>query len=228
MDCAICFNKYDNDKHKPYSIAPCGHSFCISCLNRIESSLTAKKCPVDRTEIENKVINRGIMDLITSPSSNKTKSILNSLKKSLLAEMKKLEKEMDATCTKKLKHIEELADSIRTEIEKDKIEKISCLERDAKIVLNKLDEVKKNLAQQCNDEINANFFSHLIKSSQKLVQEADSSKAATENSENIKKQMRKKIKILEEISFQFQSNQKMLQDNSIGHIIEKKMPPIER
>ena len=113
-------------------------------------------------------------------------------------------------------------------IEKDKHEKIQCLERDAKTVLYKLDEVKKNFAKQCNDEVNANFFSQVIKSSQKLVQEADSSKAATETSENIKKQMRQKIKILEEIGFQFQSNQKIFNENTIGQIIEKKMPLIER
>ena len=76
MDCAVCFNKYDNEKHKPYSITPCGHCFCLQCLN----SLTNKKCPVDRIDIENKVVNRGIMDLITSPSSNKSKSILTALK----------------------------------------------------------------------------------------------------------------------------------------------------
>ena len=224
MDCAVCFNKYDNDKHKPYSITPCGHCFCLTCLN----SLTNKKCPVDRIDIENKIVNRGILDLITSPSSNKSKSILTTLKKSLLTEMKKLEKEMGTTCTKKLKYLDDLAESIRAEIEKDKIEKINCLERDAKTVLHKLDEVKKNLAKQCNEEVNANFFSQVIKSSQKLVQEADSSKAATENSENIKKQMRQKIKILEEIGFQFQSNQKFSNENTIGQIIEKKMPLIKR
>ena len=224
MDCAVCFNKYDNEKHKPYSINPCGHCFCLQCLN----SLTNKKCPVDRIDIESKVVNRGIMDLITSPSSNKSKSILMALKKSLITEMKKLEKEMGTACTNKLKYLDELAESIRAEIEKDKHEKIQCLERDAKTVLYKLDEVKKNFAKQCNDEVNANFFSQVIKSSQKLVQEADSSKAATETSENIKKQMRQKIKILEEIGFQFQSNQKIFNENTIGQIIEKKMPLIER
>ena len=142
--------------------------------------------------------------------------------------MKKLEKEMGTTCTNKLKYLDELAESIRAEIEKDKIEKIECLEQDAKTVLYKLDEVKKNFIRSCKDEVNANFFSQVIKSSQKLVQEADSSKAATENSENIKKQMRQKIKILEEIGFQFQSNQKIFNENTIGHVIEKKMPLIER
>ena len=65
MECPICFNKYDEGNHKPFSIVPCGHCFCINCLN----SLTTQICPNDRSPIQAKVINRAILDLLSSSDS---------------------------------------------------------------------------------------------------------------------------------------------------------------
>ena len=43
--CPICYNEYDNEKHIPKMILPCGHSICSFCLGKI---LRTRKCPIDR------------------------------------------------------------------------------------------------------------------------------------------------------------------------------------
>jgi hypothetical protein len=34
--CGICFDDFDDNDwtNKPYTLFPCGHTFCISCINR--------------------------------------------------------------------------------------------------------------------------------------------------------------------------------------------------
>ena len=220
MDCSICFNKYDTEKYKPFSITPCGHCFCLHCLNSLQNQV----CPIDRKPIENKIINRGILDLISSSDSNKSKCVLQQLKNSMIKEMKKLEKEMMSTCDSQIKKLEAMANSIKAEIEMDKMAKIERLERDSSVLIEKVDEIKKNLSKQCSDQVNANLFLQIIKSGHKLVQESQSQKTAIENSENLKKQIGQKIKNISEISFAFSSNSKLLSENLLGSIIEKKIP----
>ena len=60
MECLLCFEFYDDGKHKPHSINPCGHHFCATCLDKIKN----KTCPTCRGNIQSKTLNRGILELI--------------------------------------------------------------------------------------------------------------------------------------------------------------------
>lgn len=40
--CAVCFENYDNETRKPYSLVPCGHTFCARCVRELKG-----KCPND-------------------------------------------------------------------------------------------------------------------------------------------------------------------------------------
>lgn len=51
--CEICLNNYDTISRKPYSLVPCGHTFCLSCMNQI----TSKICPTCRAIFQNKIPN---------------------------------------------------------------------------------------------------------------------------------------------------------------------------
>ncbi|XP_034232270.1 uncharacterized protein LOC117640118 isoform X3 [Thrips palmi] len=42
MECHICTQRFDPRDRRP-KVLPCGHSFCLKCLRRLES----KKCPLD-------------------------------------------------------------------------------------------------------------------------------------------------------------------------------------
>lgn len=60
MNCEICIEKYNDKENKPYSLIPCGHSFCIKCINRLK----VKQCPKCRIEINAKLLNRALIDLL--------------------------------------------------------------------------------------------------------------------------------------------------------------------
>ena len=51
--CEICLNNYDTISRKPYSLVPCGHTFCLSCMNQVTSNL----CPTCRSPFEGRVPN---------------------------------------------------------------------------------------------------------------------------------------------------------------------------
>ncbi len=47
MNCKICFEQYNKNKHKPVILMQCGHSVCITCLNELTTFL----CPICREQI---------------------------------------------------------------------------------------------------------------------------------------------------------------------------------
>jgi hypothetical protein len=38
MNCEICFEVYDKQEHKPMTIIPCGHTYCLKCLEKIKDT----------------------------------------------------------------------------------------------------------------------------------------------------------------------------------------------
>lgn len=76
MNCQVCFENYNDKENRPYTITPCGHSFCTKCLD----SLTDKSCPKCRREINDKIINYAILDLL---DLNLVPDINATLKKSI-------------------------------------------------------------------------------------------------------------------------------------------------
>ena len=62
MDCKVCFEKFNYIKNKPRLIISCGHTFCQSCLNRLQKQI----CPECRSNINGTVVNYAILNLINS------------------------------------------------------------------------------------------------------------------------------------------------------------------
>ena len=62
LSCKICLNPYDENLHKPLSIYPCGHTYCLACLEQ----LITQTCPECRTYIDYNVDNWEILRLINS------------------------------------------------------------------------------------------------------------------------------------------------------------------
>lgn len=51
MECKICYDKFNKTVRKPFTVIPCGHTFCISCLNDLRKINYI--CPTCRVKIEN-------------------------------------------------------------------------------------------------------------------------------------------------------------------------------
>jgi len=67
MDCSICFECFDDEiiQQRPYLIVPCGHCLCFECSERLNSN----NCPKCRGIINEKILNRHVMDLISEKKS---------------------------------------------------------------------------------------------------------------------------------------------------------------
>jgi hypothetical protein len=71
--CDICFNAYDNADHKPYTLVPCTHSICSTCIQ----SMNGNDCHICRRRIEQKVFNRLFLDnLVAQPRSSNTDKVI--------------------------------------------------------------------------------------------------------------------------------------------------------
>ena len=44
MNCEICFEIYTKTEHKPYTLIPCGHTYCIECIEKVKSLSKIHKC----------------------------------------------------------------------------------------------------------------------------------------------------------------------------------------
>ena len=60
MNCQVCLENFNTLDHKPYALIPCGHSFCLKCLN----NLIEQFCPKCRKEINEKILNYAIIDIL--------------------------------------------------------------------------------------------------------------------------------------------------------------------
>jgi hypothetical protein len=85
--CKICFELMTSPVHTPILLFPCGHTFCLQCMdshmgisgskgqpNRVQggaSSSTGKTCPYCRTKVESRAVNQSLKDLIDQFSKQK-------------------------------------------------------------------------------------------------------------------------------------------------------------
>ena len=60
MNCEICFEKYNTEANKPYSLYPCGHTYCKSCLDK----LIKKECPTCKRELRDQQVNYALMAIL--------------------------------------------------------------------------------------------------------------------------------------------------------------------
>jgi hypothetical protein len=52
-NCDLCFINFNTSNNKPYSLYPCGHTFCLECINKLKYN----KCPIDREQFDGKAPN---------------------------------------------------------------------------------------------------------------------------------------------------------------------------
>jgi len=216
MECFLCTELYDTNTHKPYSLNPCGHHFCVSCLEKAK----ATTCPTCRGNIQSKTLNRAVLELITPETNMQGKLLKHSLigeTESLLDEWKK-KKEYEMTKFK------EKLQSLKIDIEKDKNEKIAKLEMDSEKLVMYLNAVQSICATDNDKEIEK--FASSVKDSQDQVKNSDDSKLALQLAESLKNEIAQKsteIQNLDEFVQPFGYLKHFNGEHAIGSIVKCQM-----
>jgi hypothetical protein len=216
MECFLCTELYDANTHKPYSLNPCGHHFCVSCLEKTGT----KTCPTCRGTIQSKTLNRAVLELIT-PETNMQGKLL---KHSLIGETESLLSEWKTKKESEMKKFKEKLQSLKFEIEKDKIEKITKLEMNSEKLIIYLNAVESICTKDNVKEIEK--FSLNVKYSQEQVKKSDESKLALQLAECLKNEIAKKsteIQNLDEFVQPFSYLKNFNGEHAIGSLVKCQM-----
>lgn len=63
MECMLCFELYNEQLNKPYSLYKCGHTYCISCIN----SLREHRCPMCNQMFIDKIPCYAVIQMMKEP-----------------------------------------------------------------------------------------------------------------------------------------------------------------
>jgi hypothetical protein len=66
--CLICIEPFDRSSHKPYSLISCPHTYCLSCLEKLN------KCPECALPITGKNLNIALLSFIKESNYDKLKA----------------------------------------------------------------------------------------------------------------------------------------------------------
>ena len=152
MNCKICSELYDHSIHKPCSLISCSHTYCQSCLNKLEKS-TDNKCPSCSQVITGKNPNHQLLETIPESNYDKLKS------KSLteLIEINKTKQDMLNKGQKKFNQYETKLTLIKKLISDETIRLINILKENETILLNQcesiLNDFNSNLNQLDHDTL---------------------------------------------------------------------------
>ena len=204
MECPLCFELYDEIQRKPFSINPCGHHFCNTCLGKINK----KSCPTCRGKLQSKTVNRGLLDLINSETSiqngiNHNNKKIKLLQNSLIEEVENLIGEWKSRKENEMKIFNKKIKSLIDDVENDKVLKISKIEADSQQIINRLRLVENNFNRDSLEEIESYF--KRLKKSQEHIKDSNESKFALEHAEKVKEEIKVKssaIQNLEEFKLQ--------------------------
>ena len=221
-ECTICLNKYDANDYKPCIISPCGHYLCSFCITKINS------CPLCRTKIRSKILNRHILNLIELEKTEKPMSNFQLLKKSLMDDVLKLENDLETARDKFTKKTQDLSSQMKKDIEIQKQSRIAAIERDAKELLDKVNDNEKIIMEKLNSKTAC--FGNSNKEDITMLENALTSISAYKIAENIKEKFSKHVKIFEDSSFSFSfiARSSLNGQNQIGEIFKTYERSIER
>ena len=214
MYCKICYHNYDEKECVPYTINPCGHYYCLKCLN----NLTPKRCPMDRGKIESMTKNRAILDIIGTTDVNSTDGkLIDSLNRSLFGEIIDLETGLIEATNSKVKECKEFFKSMNEKIQNETEIKINNLISDCSKLQSKLITFEEvTIARLSNQTTDLNSKIALLKS--ELTKEFNIDHLKKE-SQKIKDMQEAAKKYLENATYYFRFRPAIdCYENKIGHI----------
>ena len=187
MECCLCNEIYDENQYKPYSINPCGHHFCLKCINNLKS----KSCPYCRGVIKSKTLNRGILDMMKSKEKLLTdepnRKRIKLLKSSLVEEVENLLTDWKLKKDNLLLQFKNEIRSFKETVTLDKLTKVKKIEVDSEKILNILNQTENVYNRDARLEIE-NYAKNIQKRIE-LINESTESKEALENADNLKEEI---------------------------------------
>ena len=222
MECPLCYELYDENQNQPYSVNPCGHSFCNICLGKINKN----NCPTCRCNIQSKTLNRGLLDLINSKTSiqegtsHKNKKI-KLFQNSLIEEVENLLGEWKSRKENQVKIFNKKIKSLIDDVEKDKVMKIAKIEADSQQIINRLRLVENNFNRESLEEKESYF--KCVKKKQEYIKDSNESKLALEHAENLKEEIRAKsseMQNLEEFCRPFSHASNLNGESATGSLVK--------
>jgi hypothetical protein len=231
MECSICTEDFEETELKrPFTLSPCGHCFCMGCLNR----LTLNRCPECRRFIEQKTLNRGLLSLIEKNKATSTK--MPKLFDTLLNEVDDLKAQLKQSLDKKLKDNKTSIDQKRENMTKEtqtKKTELECKKNELQCQINEV-ECKMNELLNAQNKSNEKFnleeknFGIIANSRAKyefVVEETEQFKNGIsqfsiaelfENSNNLKDMIKEKIDKLAKINRTISSNIEKANTSSVA------------
>ena len=199
MECSICEENYNENEKKPYLLSPCGHCFCLSCTDQ----LIDRSCPMCRTYVESKTLNRGLLDLLNGSKMRPKTVIIRESKifesfEKLFTSMDELKNSLKLKLDEKFKQSSELVQEKQEEIENEMSRKASLLHSDREKLLAQLSEYEKSYNKEVSECVSlANVEAEVSEF------ERDFSKLnlneLNERSNKIQKMLHRKMHVLEKI-----------------------------
>jgi hypothetical protein len=230
MDCSICNESFDDKEHKPHSINPCGHCFCLKCIRLLTIRSLCPKC---RGNIQSTIVNYAILDMLndaprTSRTSNPIREsrIFQSLD-NMLSKMTELDQSLDDTLKKRISYINLCVNNMKDKIQKDTEKKVNALLNDNQKLLSQLEEKNAAAIEQLRRLSEDTLIKRDLRQFQMNFSKLNFSELS-EKSTNFERDVEQRIKDLNRfklnISLELYPN--TIEENQIGRIVELKMASI--
>lgn len=228
MNCKICYESFDLNQRRPFTLIPCGHCFCIVCLSRLTEAI----CPNCRNPIIDKKVNYSIIDFLeedTTSNSNETETIAQFMQTNLSEISEKINK-FNLTFQKKDTDIKKQFNGLRTEINSNTSSLSKKLITHQEILLKDLEKKEKCMEKKLNEiqvmkqQIEENMDAY---SSYNLsIMSPDEVKKLREKFNKIKSQLDAKLESLDELKFDYElKNNEYMQLNHgvniLGEIVDR-------
>jgi hypothetical protein len=225
MSCTICFNSYDHSVHKPYTLSCLLHTYCISCIEKLDK----RNCPICNEPITKKHPNIALLEFIPESKYDKLKS--ETLKS--LHELKEIKQNLNQKRDEKLNEYLQQIGHVKQAINKQSNKFVKLIKSNKLKLLNELSLIEVDLKKKCfnsnqiieNDvEIRVNNSKFMLEnnecSKKKLIQlNKDTCELKTrlnellmqieQFNENYEFKLNKKLKLNDGVIGKIQTNQKV-------------------
>lgn len=168
LACEICFQSYDEAHRLPYSLFPCGHTFCEQCI----CNLNKDACPACGSEIQFKAKNWAIINLIPKARIPPVFDEVEKLVQDELDSLRKVE-ESNKESEKQETVLRRQFEAIRNEINEKTDDLIERIKETQGSILSNLNEAENEigLLNKSNQEWFDNTLHFLNQVQQQLHQE---------------------------------------------------------
>lgn len=199
IECSICNNEYNDGLLKPFVVTPCGHTYCQTCLEKIEKD--GNKCPECRGPITSKIVCRIVLDLIADIQ----------LKNKHLVAKDKLHKIHTLIASSEAVHhvafIEQYFAKIKTEVSEHFDKTIQELRNKSKQMLETLEDLKKQEINNIPSVQKAADFTELkLESIPKWDKELKKKNTGLKQIDDLIKELNENISNIENSQSNFEDN----------------------